>query len=437
MYTKLVHFIETVAVKFAVQKSIAQQYGIYISVLILAAIFTSIVNAYNSSYLLLRFTHEYGVSAYVASAILIIIFEVLTIVSLFIGGKFLALRLWTKAIFPIFMGAIFFAANFWITTTSLAEKESNKIDKTVILQDFEAQNIEATNLNFQLQIENIQKLIDFENQNKQGWKDGKRISLTDEQLLRVQDYQTQILEIRSKQDKKILELKADTQKKFELNNNEVAKTAKNYYLFASFMLFLQLFSNMGIAFFFVEIWKEKHKDQYFAMLIANSNAKTEKQMRKNNVKKLEQANHDLQIAIEMKAIPERNNSDESNEETEPETGETQQAAIPEILPVTETQLYKNNSIGFHAKKHVETVVNSEKLRTPVNSAKLIAKDVNKQPVTPAKKVNTTSKNVDFGFAYCAHCQKQFKRNAINAKFCTPSHRVMFDRKAKKQNENNN
>jgi len=411
--TKIANIIEKIAINFAKEKTIAQEYAIFIIGLALLRLGTSFVSIYPGYYIAIDYADKLGRYSDFTAYIFLVIIEVMTVITLLISGKLIYTRdRWALPV--LLVSGFLFAVSFMVVTNGMAKKESDNVNQITLIESGAKLEIEQINTEYQFQKNNIVKLIEIERANPQGWQNGQRISLTPLQLNNIKTYNEQLLNADIQRQQKIQAVNVNKDVKSEQNDTRMKSAAEKYWGYSVVLMALQLFVNIVLAFFYVAIHDERDPDAKRRRAEKKASKRKDSKLNKYFELELGKKLHDFDIAYLLKSDVSISESEPEKLKIEPEP-ELKKLTAETSVKVT-SDLYKNQSIGFK-KLTPETPINTSV--TDVNS--YVPRSVTKQPVTKH----------DHGFGYCAYCNAKFKRNAVNSKFCSDSHRVMFARKNKK------
>jgi hypothetical protein len=261
---KLNNFIENRASNTYRVHEFVKEYGVFISLVLLVKIATSLFSVFAGYYfvkvMFIELLNNYA-WAMIFSMLTLILIELLTNISL---SKFYKTSLRGKiksAIAFILLSFVFFGLSFYLSTNGLALRQAKRTDNSKMIT--EKYNLQLSELEHQAESEKNQakEAIELIKANPSGWRNGKRDVLLSEQLAAINSYYSQIERItqRFRQDKE--NLKDARLKELHLNTELIAREEKKYYRIVVGVMVIQLFVNGLIMFFYSRIYNEKHKDQ--------------------------------------------------------------------------------------------------------------------------------------------------------------------------------
>jgi len=128
------------------------------------------------------------------------------------------------AVFAVFT----FAASFVASTNGLAMRQSQKVDNTQEIVALSKTEIENINAKYDVTISELKDQITAEKENPQGWRGGRRVYLTAQQLDRISGINKEIQTQREAQKLEIFNIKEVQSATLSDNRQTMTETADKY-----------------------------------------------------------------------------------------------------------------------------------------------------------------------------------------------------------------
>ncbi len=264
MKTKLNNFIEKRASNTYRVHEFVKEYGVFIALVLLVKLATSLFSAYAGYYYVKRTFIEVLANytwTIVFSVVSLVLIELLTNLSL---SKFYKTSLRGNikaAIGFVLLSFVFFGLSFYLSTNGLALSQATKTDNSQFI--VEKYNLQLSELESQAESEKHQakEAIELIKANPSGWRNRKRDVLLPEQLAAINGYYAQIEKIRERLRADKSHLQESRLQELKSNTGTIAVEKEKYFKIVAGVMIIQLFVNGLIMFFYSRIYNEKHKDQ--------------------------------------------------------------------------------------------------------------------------------------------------------------------------------
>lgn len=317
----------------------------------------------------------------------LLLIEVLTAISLSKFFKF-GIRLKFKKATPILLLAcLFFSISFVSSTNGLALRQSRKIDNTTaITANHNGQKRQLT-AKFEAAKERAnQRRLTIE-KNPQGWINGRRSTLTNEQLVNISGCYDEIKHFENNYNKDLERLKSVFDTQILQNNSEIESESVKYYKIVTVIMVLIFLVNGLLMFFYSRIYSETNKEAE-AVEVVNDFA--------------EIVNKKASVVIE-------------------ENLQNTMNIYLNALGITTTTMAKTDKSGILT---AETTANKQVVKEEPKRLNVVGFRPKDAIITAAV---GRSKKID----NCAYCGVEFEKVVYNKKYCCESHKI------KAWEENNN
>jgi hypothetical protein len=381
---KVVNFVENTAINFAKKKTIAAEWLQIISTLAIVRIGTNIVSVYAGYHYVISKAAGFGVAAPAVAVVLLLAIETLTIGTLQRAAKFAAKRRALIAVSAAFFALTLYAISFHISTSGMAAKAAANVDTGAAIAQHHGTELMRINAYYDTQAAQINEAIATEKNNPQGWQGGRRTTLTTEQLSSIKQYNEALRDNETARAAALNSAAIERQTAQQSNESNTTATAANYYAIAAIVMFFQFAATVGIALFFVAIYREIDMQTYTAELIAQTAANSATQARNTMLQDYADTANRLHQAAALAR----------------EAGRITDMAPTAPVPVHRTDIPAVGTAGEAAPKlvavHDERIYDDCKSHTTAESEKL---------------------------RKCLHCNTEFQYKHWNKQYCSDSCRV--------------
>jgi len=144
----------------------------------------------------------------------LIIIELSTAISITKLFKFVLIKHWGQAILSGLIVLTIFSISFISSTNGLAYRQAAKVDNTIFIANKHISNVQSIKQEFDQKTKAVEKLIELERQNPQGWKGKNRSALLQDQLERIEKYNALIADLNDRESAQFIKL--DEAKREEL-----------------------------------------------------------------------------------------------------------------------------------------------------------------------------------------------------------------------------
>lgn len=193
-------------------------------------------------------------STLVISILFLIGIELITISFISKSFKFLLTKQWQPLYFTAVVTILMFALSFVVSTNGIAIWRSKKVDQSAVITDNYNLDKKNTASYYDGRISELKNEIAL--LKKHTWK-GR---LSQKNLNEIKAYNDQILDLQQAKRDDLASLKSNMDQSLNINKTETTSEAGRYYLFVSFIMFFQLFTQYLIAHFMLKIFKENNPD---------------------------------------------------------------------------------------------------------------------------------------------------------------------------------
>lgn len=179
----------------------------------------------------------------------LVIIELSTAIAITKFFKFAIKKNVSLAVFSFLIMLTTFSISFISSTNGLALRQSEKVDNTLQIDKSYIQIVKDTKQDYTVKISDLNKLIETERQNPQGWKGKERSTLVTSQLERIESYRKEINNLNGELSAQLGKL--ENAKAQEIKNNKDltnAESDKYYNLVAGIMILV--FSVNGLLVYF-------------------------------------------------------------------------------------------------------------------------------------------------------------------------------------------
>lgn len=207
------------------------------------------------------------VLAKIFSIIALLLIEVLTAISLSKFFKF-GIRFDLKKAIPVFLlSCFFFSISFISSTTGLALRQGKKVDNTTAITAKYNDDKRQITTTYQLSKQRVNDRLQIIKKNPQGWINGKRSVLTNDQLTMVKGCYDEFKFLENNYSQALQKAKrvfnADL-----LENSKYSKAeAEKYYKIVSGIMLLIFMVNGILMFLYSRIFSEKEKEAEAAEIV--------------------------------------------------------------------------------------------------------------------------------------------------------------------------
>jgi len=187
---------------------------------------------------------------------LLFLLESINATSLFKGFKFLLRRRPIVAFSALLIAMASFSLSFYVSVNGIEQMQTAKADDTGSIKKAEKKNAEQIELDYDAQINEQAKAIERIEKNPQGWQGGKRTTLTRSQLTEISEIRNNIGKLRNNKAAAVKSSQADYKAKIEANQSKAKGEGEKYYRVVAILMFVQLFANFGLTFFYAKVYTE-------------------------------------------------------------------------------------------------------------------------------------------------------------------------------------
>jgi hypothetical protein len=229
-----------------------REWGFFVGLILIAKLLTMVFSIFAGYFYFMDiFTGALNnlVLSKIFSILCLIIIELSTAISVTKLFKFIFKKKISLVLLSLLIASVTFSISFISSTNGLALRQSKKVDKTGQIERDYIQLVQDTKQVYKQKIDEVDKLIELEKGNPQGWKGKDRNTLLTDQLERINGYRLTINNLNDQLAARLDQLQSN--KIRELENNKVVITLeadKFYNLVAGIMVLI--FTINGLLVFF-------------------------------------------------------------------------------------------------------------------------------------------------------------------------------------------
>jgi hypothetical protein len=261
----ITNIIEKRAAKTYKSEGFSEEYGVFIAIVIIVKIATSLFNAYAGFYMLKNYFISEFNNIYFSVAFTIIALVLLEFLVNYSLVKFFksSFRGNIKAAIGLgLLSLVWFGASFLVSTNGLAQRHAQKADNSQIIIDKYKLEASEARKNAEITVNQALNAIETIKANPSGWRGGKRDVLQPEQLKQIEGFYKEVA-LTNHNLRTDLDL-IETRKQMELSDNSgnVRVIEDRYYKTAIIIMILQFFVNGLSTFFYSKVYYSKHEEDY-------------------------------------------------------------------------------------------------------------------------------------------------------------------------------
>jgi hypothetical protein len=262
--SKLIEKIEREAVTAMRFHSFAREWKAAIVAAWVLKFFTGLVSIYaGAGYLAGLLVGAVGnvYAGWLAAMVLLFLLETINATALFKGFKFVFRKRIGAALAALFVALFSFSVSFYVSVEGIAAMQSAKVDKAESITGEFSDGLKTQLSDVEAQILMETKAAETIERNPQGWQGGKREVLTTAQLAELSQIRAKIADLRAS--KQNLRVEATNATKVAVSENKAVAQSEGakYYRIVSILMFIQLFANFALTFFYSRIFLEHESTQ--------------------------------------------------------------------------------------------------------------------------------------------------------------------------------